>query len=84
MWKSYDKCIDLGGGLKPEQCQGEYAYMRDFLRFDSRRAAVTLVEIPRELGQLKTLLWVQECNRSFVAHPDRNFCNYLLGVKNFL
>ena len=75
MWESYDKCIDLGGGLNPEQCLGEYLYMKDLLRFDSRRSAVTLVEILRELQQLKASLRVQECKRSFVAHPDRNFCN---------
>ena len=39
---------------------------------------MTLAEIPRELQRVKTLLQVWEWERSLVAHPDKEFCNYLL------
>ena len=39
---------------------------------------MTLAEIPRELQRVKTPLRAREWERSLVAHPDREFCNYSL------
>ena len=52
--------------------------MRDLLRLDSRRTAVSLAEIPQKLQQIRMLLCTREWERSLVAHLDRECCNYLL------
>ena len=74
----YDEHVGLGAGAEPQHCRGEYAYTRDLLRLDSRRASTTLAEIPMELQRVQTPLRVREWERSLVAHPDKEFCNYLV------
>ena len=68
----------FGAGAESEHGRLSYAYTEDLLRLDSRRAAVSLAEIPRELQQIRTPLRAREWERSLVAHPDREFCDYLL------
>ena len=71
---AYDERIGLGAGAE----RREYVYTRDLLRLESRQAPGTLAEILRELQRVRTPLRVREWERSLVAHPDREFCNYLL------
>ena len=78
---AYDEHIGLGAGVEREKFQGEYAYTRDLLRLESRRAPGTLAEILRELQRVRTLLRLREWERTLLAHSDREFCNYpLRGV----
>ena len=78
-----DSSFLFGAGVELDQGRWSYAYTRDLLKLESRRAVMSLAEIPVELQQIQTPLQVREWERSLCAHPDREFCDFLLrGMTN--
>ena len=68
----------LGAGNDLVWPQRLYAYTRNLLQLDSRRAPVDFSDIRSDLRRILTLLRAQEWEWSLRDHPDRKFCDYLL------
>ena len=56
----------------------QYKYTRDLLEMEGRESGMSLSQVPAELQQVQTLLQIKEWEKSLRAHPDREFCDYLL------
>ena len=70
--------VSFGAGAELDQYHRGYAYTRDLLELESRRAVCSLADIPAELQWIRTPLQVHEWERSLRVHPDREFCQFLL------
>ena len=78
-WVGYDEhTLVLVQGQSLNNAEGSMHILETCYDWIAGECQTMLAEISRELQRVKTALCIREWERSLVAHPDREFCNYVL------